>query len=95
MVGSGRTDAGVHAVAQVAHVKTRSSISYERLRHSLNQLLPPDISVMRVDDAPPASTHVLALRANTTATASATGRTVRLCAGGPIGSFFNLSMWTR
>ena len=51
VVGSGRTDAGVHALAQVAHLRTRSTIPCERLRHSLNQLLPPDIAVTRVTEA--------------------------------------------
>ena len=51
LVGSGRTDAGVHAQAQVAHLKTRAAVSCKRLRRSLNQLLPPDISVMRLTDA--------------------------------------------
>ena len=48
VVGSGRTDAGVHAAAQVAHVKTRSAISVQRLLRSVNQLLPPDIAVTRL-----------------------------------------------
>ena len=52
VIGSGRTDAGVHAVAQVAHVRTRSSLPRARLLRSLNQLLPADIVVTRLDDAP-------------------------------------------
>jgi len=51
VVGSGRTDAGVHAEAQVAHVRTRSEMPRERLLRSLNQLLPPDIAVTRIDEA--------------------------------------------
>lgn len=51
VIGSGRTDAGVHAEAQVAHVRTRSGIARERLLRSLNQLLPPDLAVLRLDDA--------------------------------------------
>ena len=51
VVGSGRTDAGVHALAQVAHVRTRSRLSCARLQHSLNQLLPRDIAVTRIDEA--------------------------------------------
>lgn len=53
MIGSGRTDAGAHAAAQVAHMRTRSPISCERLQRSLNQLLPPDLAVLQVADAPP------------------------------------------
>lgn len=52
VVGSGRTDAGVHARAQVAHVRTRSTISRDRLLRSLNQLLPPDIAVTALQDVP-------------------------------------------
>jgi len=52
VVGSGRTDAGVHALAQVAHLKTRSSMPCERLRRALNSLLPPDIVVKKVEEAP-------------------------------------------
>ena len=51
VIGSGRTDAGVHALAQAAHVKTRSTIPCARLQHSLNQLLPPDIAVARLEEA--------------------------------------------
>ena len=53
VVGSGRTDAGVHALAQVAHVRTGSAIPCARLSRSLSQLLPPDMAVLRVEEAPP------------------------------------------
>lgn len=52
VIGSGRTDAGVHARAQVAHLRTRSAITSERLHRAVNGLLPPDITVSRVEDAP-------------------------------------------
>ena len=48
VIGSGRTDAGVHAAAQVAHVKTRSAMPLRRLLRSVNQLLPPDVAVTRL-----------------------------------------------
>ena len=51
VIGSGRTDAGVHALAQVAHVRTPSALSCHRLLRSLNQLLPPDLAVTRIEDA--------------------------------------------
>jgi len=51
VVGSGRTDAGVHALAQAAHVRTRSGLSTVRLVRSINALLPDDIAVMRLEDA--------------------------------------------
>lgn len=56
IIGSGRTDAGAHALGQVAHVITRSRITPSRLRHGLNSLLPPSITVRAVEDAP-ASFH--------------------------------------
>jgi len=53
VIGSGRTDSGVHALAQVAHCRTRNKkITPQRLLRSLNQLLPQDIAVMRVEEAP-------------------------------------------
>jgi tRNA pseudouridine38-40 synthase len=51
-VGSGRTDAGVHAQAQVAHVRTRNRLPAERIVRSVNALLPKDIVVLRVSEAP-------------------------------------------
>jgi tRNA pseudouridine38-40 synthase len=51
--GAGRTDAGVHAVAQVAHLRTRSAIRPFELRKGLNDLLPHDINILRVDPADP------------------------------------------
>jgi tRNA pseudouridine38-40 synthase len=47
--GSGRTDAGVHALAQVAHLDVPSTMSAETLRRRLNEALPTDIHVLRVD----------------------------------------------
>ena len=54
VVGSGRTDAGVHAVAQAAHVRTRTALPRERLLRSFNALLPSDIAVLSIQDAHPA-----------------------------------------
>ncbi|MBI3997201.1 MAG: tRNA pseudouridine synthase A [Candidatus Omnitrophica bacterium] len=53
VIGSGRTDAGVHAEAQVAHVKTRSAMPVERLQRSINHLLPTDIAVTALEEASP------------------------------------------
>jgi len=50
--GSGRTDAGVHALGQVAHFVTASAMGPERLRLALNSLLPADIVVQSAEDAP-------------------------------------------
>jgi len=48
---AGRTDAGVHALAQTANFKTHSKISCSRLLSGLNALLPEDISISRVEEA--------------------------------------------
>ncbi len=53
VVGSGRTDTGVHALAQVCHLRTRSTMSCGRLLRAVNHLLPPDIAVMRIEEAAP------------------------------------------
>ena len=50
-VASGRTDAGVHAQAQVVHVRTRRAIEPARLVRSLNALLPADVAVSRLEPA--------------------------------------------
>lgn len=52
VIGSGRTDAGVHALAQVAHARIRSSIPLEHLQHGLNALLRPSIVVTDLCGAP-------------------------------------------
>ena len=46
--GSGRTDRGVHARGQVAHVDLATRLGTEALRRALNARLPQDISVLRV-----------------------------------------------
>ncbi|MGA2001355.1 MAG: tRNA pseudouridine(38-40) synthase TruA [Terriglobales bacterium] len=51
--GSGRTDAGVHALAQVASCELASSIPAANLVVALNDILPPAIRVMQVEEAPP------------------------------------------
>jgi tRNA pseudouridine38-40 synthase len=49
--GSGRTDAGVHARAQVASVSISTRHTPARLRRALNANLPEDIRVVRVQEA--------------------------------------------
>ena len=51
IIGSGRTDAGVHANAQVANFKIDSSIAIEKLQKALNAVLPDDISVIKTEEA--------------------------------------------
>lgn len=50
--GSGRTDAGVHALGQVASVKLAQPIEPEQLLQELNRYLPADIGVIAVEPAP-------------------------------------------
>jgi len=49
--GSGRTDAGVHALAQVASFHTSSTIPAENWVSALNHLLPPSIRVLELTEA--------------------------------------------
>jgi len=49
LYGSGRTDAGVHALAQVAHLDVRSPLAPEILRRRINDELPADINILRVE----------------------------------------------
>ena len=54
VMGAGRTDAGVHAAAQVAHLRVspREPQSPERILAELNRRLPKDIAVLDVQEAP-------------------------------------------
>lgn len=49
LMGAGRTDAGVHAAAQVAHLRLRKKVSPRELQIQLNDSLPFDIHILRVD----------------------------------------------
>ena len=51
-MGAGRTDAGVHALGQVAHFKTDQTVDPVRLIHALNGILPHDIRIKRVECVP-------------------------------------------
>jgi tRNA pseudouridine38-40 synthase len=48
VIGSGRTDAGVHAMNQVANFVTNSTIGERNLLAGINSLLPPDIVIKKM-----------------------------------------------
>lgn len=48
LIGSGRTDVGVHALKQVANFNTESQLETESILKGLNELLPDDIIVKNV-----------------------------------------------
>jgi tRNA pseudouridine38-40 synthase len=50
--GSGRTDAGVHALAQVVTFVTESSVPAENFLKALNDILPASVRVLEVAEAP-------------------------------------------
>ena len=50
--GSGRTDSGVHALAQVANFKTECRLSTIQMQKALNSVLPDDITVSKVKEVP-------------------------------------------
>jgi tRNA pseudouridine38-40 synthase len=51
VAGSGRTDAGVHALGQVAAFSLENAIPVDNLRRAVNRLLPRDIRVLQVEEA--------------------------------------------
>jgi tRNA pseudouridine38-40 synthase len=51
IAGAGRTDAGVHALGQVARLRTDWRQKRVDLLHALNDRLPPDINVLKVEEA--------------------------------------------
>ncbi len=51
--GSGRTDAGVHALGQVAHFAADTDMDLKSLLKGLNSLLPQDISVIKAEHVGP------------------------------------------
>lgn len=52
-MGSGRTDAGVHALKQVAHLDVRTTLPPNTIRMKLNDFLPADVNVLSVEKAHP------------------------------------------
>jgi tRNA pseudouridine38-40 synthase len=49
IVGSGRTDAGVHALHQVAHLRSSRSVPAAVLRQAINDRLPHDINIRQAE----------------------------------------------
>jgi tRNA pseudouridine38-40 synthase len=52
VTAAGRTDAGVHALGQVIGLSTETRLTNDDLHRGLNALLPDDIGVIAIDDAP-------------------------------------------
>jgi tRNA pseudouridine38-40 synthase len=52
LYGSGRTDAGVHALGQIAHLELYTTLQPESLRRKLNDELPADIHIRTIEPAP-------------------------------------------
>jgi tRNA pseudouridine38-40 synthase len=50
LIGSGRTDSGVHALGQVANFKTRSKMAVKDIQCALNALLPEDIVIIHAEE---------------------------------------------
>jgi tRNA pseudouridine38-40 synthase len=50
LIGSGRTDSGVHALGQVAHFKTQSQMDIGSMQRALNSLLPHDIVIQKIEE---------------------------------------------
>ena len=53
LIGSGRTDAGVHSLGQVANFRTERNYEIRKIKHSLNSILPNEISIhemIKVDE---------------------------------------------
>jgi tRNA pseudouridine38-40 synthase len=49
LIGSGRTDSGVHALGQVANFRTELDLDLYKFKFSLNSILPEDISVIHIE----------------------------------------------
>ena len=53
MIGAGRTDAGVHALGQVASARVSTALDTSTIGRAMNAMLPPEVRVLRVEDAGP------------------------------------------
>lgn len=50
--GAGRTDAGVHAYGQVAHLECQTRLSVSELQEATNALLPPSLHILHLEQVP-------------------------------------------
>jgi tRNA pseudouridine38-40 synthase len=83
--GAGRTDAGVHAIGQVASVQVSAAHPTSVLVQAINAHLPPDVRVVAVEEVAP----------HFHARFSATGKTYRyvICTGAVASPFDRLYSW--
>jgi len=52
LYGAGRTDAGVHAIEQIAHLDCETMLAPEILKMKINDELPSDINILEIEKAP-------------------------------------------
>jgi tRNA pseudouridine38-40 synthase len=52
IVGSGRTDAGVHALGQIVHLQASAPVAPILLKRSINDRLPADINIREIEEVP-------------------------------------------
>ncbi|MFI5322363.1 MAG: tRNA pseudouridine(38-40) synthase TruA [Thermodesulfobacteriota bacterium] len=65
LLGSGRTDSGVHALGQVAHFRTESRLSISEIQKGLNSILPKDIAIIETEEVDPGFHAQLSARSKT------------------------------
>ena len=53
LYGAGRTDSGVHAIGQIAHLEAQTDLPLIKIRYGINDRLPSDISILNVENASP------------------------------------------
>ena len=84
LYGSGRTDAGVHALAQVAHLDVHTTMPPETLRRRINDELPADINILLIERSVTSSTRgTMRSAARTSIKSHDAGRPLpsRMCGG--------------
>ena len=52
VLGSSRTDTGVHALGQIAAMNVETTLDVERLRRAINSRLPADILLRKMEEVP-------------------------------------------